>query len=80
MPCPVYDAFCILVGFFCFQVIQCLCSGELGLLRRVLLRGLEVVRLVGNHGLTVPMVINLARSFERRVSSVCFHLCSPLIV
>ncbi|ELT98927.1 hypothetical protein CAPTEDRAFT_229185 [Capitella teleta] len=41
-------------------------GADLGLLRRTLQRGLEVVRLIGNHGLSLAMIIHLARTFERR--------------
>ncbi|EEC01207.1 ran-binding protein (RanBP), putative [Ixodes scapularis] len=38
-------------------------------LRRVLQRGLEVIRGIGNHGLDLPLVVHLARTFAVRSSS-----------
>lgn len=36
-------------------------------LRVVLRRGLETVRLIGNHGMSVKMIIHLASTFDDRV-------------
>ncbi|GFS15308.1 E3 SUMO-protein ligase RanBP2-like [Elysia marginata] len=38
-------------------------------LRRVLVRGLETVRLVGSHGISVKMMCHIARSLDTRVKS-----------
>ena len=40
---------------------------QLGKLRLLLQRGLESLRLVGNHGVTLDLAVHLARSFESRV-------------
>jgi E3 SUMO-protein ligase RanBP2 len=43
-------------------------KGDLGELRQTLQRGIEVVRVLGNHGLDVKLIVNLAQTFEQRVS------------
>jgi hypothetical protein len=45
-------------------------KGDLGELRQTLQRGIEVVRVLGNHGLDIRLIVHLARTFERRVSIV----------
>lgn len=47
-------------------------------MRLTLQRGLEVMRLLDNHGVGVDLVVHLARSFDRRVvdsQSQVKHLC-----
>ncbi|KAL8618871.1 hypothetical protein ACOMHN_000878 [Nucella lapillus] len=39
-------------------------------MRHILQRGIEVVRLVGNHGLSSAMVVHLAKTFEAKVKSL----------
>ena len=46
-------------------------KGDLGELRQVLQRGIEVVRVLGNHGLDVKLIVQLARAFSERVSIQC---------
>lgn len=36
-------------------------------MRHILQQGLETVRLIGNHGMSVPMVIHLAKTFDSKV-------------
>jgi hypothetical protein len=43
-------------------------KGDLGELRQTLQRGIEVVRVLGNHGLDVKLIVHLAQTFEQRVS------------
>lgn len=45
-------------------------KGDLGELRQTLQRGIEVVRVLGNHGLDVKLIVHLAQTFEQRVSTV----------
>lgn len=49
-------------------------KGDLGELRQTLQRGIEVVRVLGNHGLDVKLVVHLAQTFEQRVSITLFVL------
>ncbi|XP_067013935.2 E3 SUMO-protein ligase RanBP2 [Anabrus simplex] len=44
--------------------------GDLGELRQTLQRGIEVVRVLGNHGLDVRLIVQLARTFTDRASSM----------
>ena len=39
-------------------------------MRLTLQRGLETIRLVGNHGMDVSLVTHLGRTFEERVSAL----------
>lgn len=39
-------------------------------MRHILQQGLETVRLIGNHGMSVPMVIHLAKTFDSKVKSL----------
>lgn len=39
-------------------------------LRQILQHGIEVIRVVGNHGLDVHLIVKLARAFAERVSCV----------
>lgn len=39
-------------------------------LRQILQHGIEVIRVVGNHGLDVHLVVKLARMFAERVSFI----------
>lgn len=52
-------------------------KGDLGELRQTLQRGIEVVRVLGNHGLDIRLIVNLARTFERRVSIVLSVFLTP---
>jgi hypothetical protein len=45
-------------------------KGDLGELRQTLQRGIEVVRVLGNHGLDVRLIVHLAQTFEQRVSAM----------
>lgn len=38
-------------------------------MRHILQRGIEVVRLVGNHGMSAAMVVHLAKTFDAKVTS-----------
>ncbi|XP_041351862.1 ranBP2-like and GRIP domain-containing protein 4 isoform X2 [Gigantopelta aegis] len=38
--------------------------------RHVLMRGLETVRLVGSHGMSTQMIVNLARSFDKKANNL----------
>lgn len=39
-------------------------------LRQILQHGIEVIRVVGNHGLDVYLIVKLARMFAERVSCI----------
>ncbi|XP_069676446.1 E3 SUMO-protein ligase RanBP2 isoform X2 [Periplaneta americana] len=45
-------------------------KGDLGELRLHLQRGIEVVRVLGNHGLDVKLIIQLAQTFEQRAATM----------
>ncbi|PSN43549.1 hypothetical protein C0J52_03693 [Blattella germanica] len=45
-------------------------KGDLGELRQTLQRGIEVVRVLGNHGLDVKLIVQLARAFAERASTM----------
>jgi hypothetical protein len=51
-----------------YRVFTNQAKGDLGELRQTLQRGIEVVRVLGNHGLDVKLVVHLAQTFELRVS------------
>jgi E3 SUMO-protein ligase RanBP2 len=55
-------------------------KGDLGELRQTLQRGIEVVRVLGNHGLHIRLIVHLARTFERRVSIVFSAFEDPDII
>ncbi|KAK3769928.1 hypothetical protein RRG08_048139 [Elysia crispata] len=50
---------------FCTNTIK----DDFSRLRRVLVRGLETVRLLGSHGISVKMMCHIARSLDARVKS-----------
>jgi hypothetical protein len=53
----------VLTVFVCFRE-------NFGKMRSILQRGIEVVRLVGNHGLSSAMVVHLAKTFDAKVGCV----------
>ncbi|XP_047107588.1 E3 SUMO-protein ligase RanBP2 [Schistocerca piceifrons] len=53
-----------------YTVIQKQVEGNLGELRQVLQHGIEVVRILGNHGLDVRLIVQLARAFAERATSM----------
>lgn len=57
-----------------YRVFTNQAKGDLGELRQTLQRGIEVVRVLGNHGLDVKLVVHLAQTFEQRVSITLFVL------
>jgi hypothetical protein len=57
-----------------YQVFTNQAKGDLGELRQTLQRGIEVVRVLGNHGLDVRLIVHLAQTFEQRVSITLFSL------
>lgn len=46
-------------------------------MRHILQRGLEVVRLLGNHGMSASMVVHLAKTFDGKVGGLnsILHIC-----
>ncbi|PNF19022.1 hypothetical protein B7P43_G11805 [Cryptotermes secundus] len=53
-----------------YRVFTNQAKGDLGELRQTLQRGIEVVRVLGNHGLDVKLVVHLAQTFEQRASTM----------
>ena len=49
--------------------LTCFLREELGRLRLILQRGIEAVRLIGNHGMPVSLVVHLARVFASRAQA-----------
>ncbi|CAL1542870.1 unnamed protein product [Lymnaea stagnalis] len=39
-------------------------------LRRILIRGIETVRLIGSHGMSIPLTAHIARSLDAKIKSV----------
>jgi hypothetical protein len=57
-----------------YRVFTNQAKGDLGELRQTLQRGIEVVRVLGNHGLDIKLIVHLAQTFEQRVSITPFAL------
>lgn len=50
-----------------YSIFKNQAQGNLGELRQIVQRGIEVVRVLGNHGLDVRLIVQLARIFSERV-------------
>ncbi|GLG99976.1 E3 SUMO-protein ligase RanBP2 [Gryllus bimaculatus] len=52
--------------------------GDLGEIRQTLQRGVEVIRVLGNHGLDVRLIVQLARIFSERASVMATRSHAPM--